>query len=242
MDYPIINYERLGNKILKIRDVYVMIDRDIAELYGVTTKALNQAVHRNMRRFPDDFMFQLTEKEKQEVVTNCDHLKPLQFSTQLPYVFTRDGVASLSGVLNSDRAIEAYIAIMRAFGNALGLSKPRQSNIEKEVIDIKITLDDHGARLSTNYWAIMYIMQQLGVSGKYKLSSKDAGKWTLRQWLAENCYGCTGIEKRDDEVYANIYYLDSKEKTSFMLKIPQYVSINEEDFKLWVMKGSGGDK
>ena len=82
-----------------------MIDRDLAELYGVETKVLNQAVHRNNARFPEDFMFRLTKSEKSEVVTICDHLKVIKFSRQLPYAFTEQGVAMLSSVLNSERAI-----------------------------------------------------------------------------------------------------------------------------------------
>lgn len=76
--------EIMINKILLIRDKKVMIDKDIAELYGVTTKRLNEQVKRNKKRFPIDFMFQLTENEKQEVVANCDHLKTLKYSQTYP--------------------------------------------------------------------------------------------------------------------------------------------------------------
>ena len=92
-----------------------MLDRDLAKLYGVSTKALNQAVKRNIKRFPADFMFELTISEKERVVTNCDHLRALKFSYQLPYAFIEQGVAMLSSVLNSERAIQVNILIMRAF-------------------------------------------------------------------------------------------------------------------------------
>jgi hypothetical protein len=92
-----------------------MLDRDLAELYSVSTKVLNQAVKRNLKRFPEDFMFKLTAVEKREVVTNCDHLKVLKFSRHLPYAFTEQGVAMLSSVLGSERAIMVNIQIMRAF-------------------------------------------------------------------------------------------------------------------------------
>ena len=92
-----------------------MLDQDLANLYQVTTKALNQAVKRNLRRFPEDFMFRLTSLEKNEVVTNCDHLKVLKFSPQLPYAFTELGVAMLSSILNSERAVQSNIQIMRTF-------------------------------------------------------------------------------------------------------------------------------
>ena len=107
--------KEIKNKIYTIRRLQVMLDRDLAELYGVQTKALNQAVKRKSERFPEDFMFQLTEREKNELVTNCDHLQLLKHSSQPPYVFTEQGVANLSGVLKSKKAVEVNIQIMRAF-------------------------------------------------------------------------------------------------------------------------------
>jgi len=107
--------ETVMNKILVIGGKKVMIDRDLAELYGVTTKRLNEQVKRNIKRFPVDFMYQLTEEEKEEVVAKCDHLKSLKYSPQLPYVFTEHGAVMLASVLNSDRAIEVNIQIIRVF-------------------------------------------------------------------------------------------------------------------------------
>lgn len=80
-----------------------MLDADLAVLYGVSTKALNQAVKRNKARFPQDFMFRLTKKEKLEVVTNCDHLERLKFSRTLPFAFTEHGTIMLANVLNSEK-------------------------------------------------------------------------------------------------------------------------------------------
>ena len=97
--------ESIISKILFLRGEKVILDRDLAELYVVPTKALNQAVTRNERRFPSDFMFRLTKKEKYELVTNCDRFKPLKHSSVLPRAFTEQGVAMLSSVLNSERAI-----------------------------------------------------------------------------------------------------------------------------------------
>ncbi len=111
-DIPV---EVVATKILLIRGKRVMLDRDLARLYGVSTKRLNEQVKRNKSRFPLDFMFQLNEEEKNKVVANCDHLAALKFSYQFPYVFTEQGVAMLSSVLNSERAIQVNIAIMRAF-------------------------------------------------------------------------------------------------------------------------------
>ncbi|MDP8216615.1 MAG: ORF6N domain-containing protein [Candidatus Kaelpia imicola] len=102
-------------KILIIRDQKVLLDRGLAKLYGVSTKALNQAVKRNSKRFPKDFMFKLTEKEKERLVTICDRFKSLKHSSANPNAFTEQGVAMLSSVLNSERAIQVNIAIMRVF-------------------------------------------------------------------------------------------------------------------------------
>jgi len=92
-----------------------MLDSDLAFLYEVEVKQLNQAVKRNIKRFPEDFMFRLTKNEFTEVVTNCDHLQNLKYRPTLPYAFTEQGVAMLAAVLNSQKAIDVNIQIMRAF-------------------------------------------------------------------------------------------------------------------------------
>jgi hypothetical protein len=115
MNEMIIPDELIMNKILIIRGVKVMIESDLAGLYGVPTKRLNEQVKRNIKRFPEDFMFRLTEQEKQELVPNCDHLKRLRFSPNLPYVFTEHGAVMLASILNSDRAIIVNIQIVRVF-------------------------------------------------------------------------------------------------------------------------------
>ncbi len=107
--------EKIEGMILHIRGKRVILDIDLAVLYNVRTKRLNEQVKRNIKRFPEDFMFQLTASEKARVVANCDHLKLLQFSHVLPYAFTEQGIAMLSSVLNSDKAIEVNIQIMRTF-------------------------------------------------------------------------------------------------------------------------------
>ena len=111
----LIEEDAITEQIYLIRGRKVMLDTDLAKLYEVKTYRLNEAVKRNIRRFPEDFMFRLTEDEKAEVIANCDHLKSLKFSHQLPYAFTEQGVAMLSSVLNSERAIQVNIQIMRAF-------------------------------------------------------------------------------------------------------------------------------
>ena len=92
-----------------------MLDSDLAFLYEVEVKQLNQAVKRNIKRFPNDFMFRLTKDEFTEVVTNCDHLQSMKFRPTLPCAFTEQGVAMLAAVLNSQKAIDVNIQIMRAF-------------------------------------------------------------------------------------------------------------------------------
>ncbi|GHU31193.1 hypothetical protein AGMMS50256_19300 [Betaproteobacteria bacterium] len=92
-----------------------MIDSDLAELYGVPTKRLNEQVKRNRERFPNDFMFQLSTDEKTEVVANCDHLNKLKFSKTLPFVFTEHGAMMAGFMLNSAHAIEMSVYVVRAF-------------------------------------------------------------------------------------------------------------------------------
>ena len=107
--------ERIERSILLIRGEKVMLDADLAEIYGVTTKVLNQAVKRNAIRFPEDFMFQLTEREKAEVVTNCYHLVRIKFSPHLPFAFTEHGALMLANVLNGERAALTSVQVVRAF-------------------------------------------------------------------------------------------------------------------------------
>jgi hypothetical protein len=109
--------ERIERSILFFRGHRVMIDTDLAELYGVEIRVLNQGVKRNIKRFPDDFMFQLTKEEYESLRSQFVTLKSGRGGHRkyLPYVFTEQGVAMLSSVLNSERAIEVNILIMRAF-------------------------------------------------------------------------------------------------------------------------------
>ncbi|NBL64672.1 ORF6N domain-containing protein [Flavobacterium sp. NST-5] len=148
----IIPSETILNKILFIRGQKVMIDRDLAELYGVTTKQLNQQVKRNSNRFPENFMFQLTDHEKEEVVTNCDHLKKLKFSSALPNVFTEHGTMMLASVLNSDKAIETSIKIIEVFVKMWEFLMDNLSlKSEMESIKKKLTNQDKNIELVFSY-------------------------------------------------------------------------------------------
>jgi len=111
----LIPVERISSKIFLIRNEKVLLDFDLAELYAVETKQLKRAVRRNIARFPIDFMFPLTKAEDNSLRSQIGTLKRGEHSKYLPYAFTEQGVAMLSSVLNSERAIKVNIAIMRAF-------------------------------------------------------------------------------------------------------------------------------
>ena len=124
VDYEILIFTFRGKK--------VMIDTDLALLYDVTTKALKQQVKRNFERFPEDFMFDLTLIEKEELVTNCDRLSNLKHSSVNPMAFTEQGVAMLSSVLHSKKAIQMNIEIMRAFARYRSLLRENE-DLRKEI-------------------------------------------------------------------------------------------------------------
>jgi len=111
----IIPIGQIEQRILLIRGQRVMLDADLSGLYGTTTKRLNEQVKRNRGRFPEDFMFQLTKKEKAEVVAICDHLAKLKFSPVLPNAFTEHGAIMVASVLNTKRAIQVSVFVVRAF-------------------------------------------------------------------------------------------------------------------------------
>ncbi len=110
-----IDADTVESRIFTIRGHQVMIDTDLARLYGVQTKHLNRQVRRNIKRFPDEFMFRLNIEEKLELVTNWHRFKKLKHSNSLPYVFTEHGVAMLASVLNSETAVRISIHIVKTF-------------------------------------------------------------------------------------------------------------------------------
>jgi hypothetical protein len=111
----IISQNQLEQRIFTFRAVHVMIDRDLAEIYQVEVKRLNEQVKRNMERFPDSFRFQLDDHEKTELVANCDRFESLKHATSNPFAFTEQGVAMLSAVLRSDIAVKVSIQIINTF-------------------------------------------------------------------------------------------------------------------------------
>ena len=112
---PLHREKNISRRILTVRGQSVILDSDLAALYLVSTSALNQAVKRNAGRFPEDFAFRLTTKEKEEVVTKCDHLSRLKFSPVLPFAYTEHGTIMAASVLNSQRAVETSVFVVRAF-------------------------------------------------------------------------------------------------------------------------------
>jgi len=111
----IIPIERVQDRILLVRGQKVIIDADLAVLYGVNTKRLNEQVKRNRKRFPQDFVFQLSESEKDEVVANCDHLERLKYSPSTPYAFTEHGALMAATVLKTEQAVQVSVYVVRAF-------------------------------------------------------------------------------------------------------------------------------
>lgn len=149
--------EVIEQKIYLIRGHRVMIDTDLAHLYAVKTKRLNEQVKRNIKRFPVDFMFQLTKKEKNELVANCDQFKQLKHSTIAPYAFTEQGVAMLSSVLNSERAIEVNIAIMRAFVKLRQIIYANKELAQK-LKELEQRIEKHDTEIHAIFEAIRQLM------------------------------------------------------------------------------------
>ena len=134
------------NRILLIKGEKVIVDADLAEFYGVPTKRLNEQVKRNKDRFPHDFMFQLSPDEKAEVVANCDHLENLKYSRALPYAFTEHGAIMAAGVLNTSRAIEISVFIVRAFVKVRQMVAAHK-DLQRKISQIERRLTDHDEQI-----------------------------------------------------------------------------------------------
>jgi hypothetical protein len=141
---PIPKEESISNLIYIIHGEKVMLDFDLAMLYSVETRTLKQAVRRNIKRFPEDFMFVLNASEWKEVITNCDNLGVLKFSPSRPFAFTEQGVAMLSSILNSERAISVNIQIIRVFTRMRTMIESHKDILKKlEMLEKKdIELDE----------------------------------------------------------------------------------------------------
>jgi hypothetical protein len=155
------NSDLIRSRIFTIRGVQVMLAPDLADLYQVETRVFNQSVKRNIKRFPDNFRFQLTKDELDEVITNCDNPDRLRFSPQAPFAFTEQGIAMLSGVLNSDVAVQVSIRIMNTFvamRRALASIAPLLSRIEATERR-QLKLEDSQIRNEERFKLILDAMQ-----------------------------------------------------------------------------------
>lgn len=173
--------QTIQNRIYEIRGERVMLDRDLAALYETETKALNLAVKRNIKRFPKDFMFQLTKEEFEnlrfqiETLEKSDNPLRLQNETSkgrggtryMPYAFTEQGVAMLSGILNSDKAINMNIAIMRAFVEVRKVLL-KQNDLKEQMKQIKEHLGEHDAQLNQIYDAMENLLDEKAAQKKWE--------------------------------------------------------------------------
>ena len=152
---PIDSIIPIENRILVIRGLAIMLDRDLAELYSVETKRINEQVKRNRERFPKEFMFQLTEEEVRELVAKCDRFGKLKHSSSLPYAFTEQGVAMLSSVLHSKVAIEVSICIINAFVsmrrliNSQSIFSDKIEKIERRQYAMEVKIEKIFERIET---------------------------------------------------------------------------------------------
>jgi len=151
---PIIYEENIANCICFIRGEKVMIDSDLAALYGVSTKRINQAVKRNIERFPSEFMFQLTEIEKQEVITKCDHLQKIKYSPYLPFAFTEHGTIMIASLLNSPRAVAVSIQVVRTFVKLRSVLSSHKE-LAKKIEDMEAKYDEQFRLVFTAIKALM---------------------------------------------------------------------------------------
>jgi hypothetical protein len=157
MTKQIIPIERIARLILVLREQKVMLDSDSATLYGVTTGNLNKAVKRNPQRFPSDFMFQLTAEEAEDLIFQIGISKGRGGRRHRPYAFTEQGIAMLSSVLNSDRAVKINIAIMRAF---VKLRQMLETNRElaRRFLELEQRVGKHDEEIASVLEAIRQLM------------------------------------------------------------------------------------
>ena len=173
--------QSIQNRIYELRGERVMLDFDLANLYEVETRVLNQAVKRNIDRFPEDFMFQLTSIEFTEIKNQINNVQEPSSSQivmmgdlpqnrtnkYLPYAFTEQGVAMLSGVLRSPKAIKMNIAIMRAFVDVRKVLL-KQTDIKEQLREIKERLGEHDTQLNQIYDAMENLLDEKAAQRKWE--------------------------------------------------------------------------
>jgi len=152
-----ISVERIEKAILLVRGQKVILDKDLAVLYGVETRVLKQAVRRNRNRFPSDFMFELTKEENRSLRSQNVILEPGRYSKYLPFAFTEQGVAMLSSILNSERAIEVNIAIMRVFVRLREMMATHKE-LAFKLVELEERLEGHDEQIQNIFEAIRQLM------------------------------------------------------------------------------------
>ncbi len=167
----IIPVETIERKILLLRGKKVMLDADLADLYGVKTKSLIQAVKRNLDRFPGDFMFQLTKKEFSDLRSQIVTSSLWGGRRYLPYLFTEQGVAMLSSVLNSKRAVQTNIAIMRAFVHLRELLATH-ADLDRKIKAMEENFDSHIRRI----YQVIAQLRNSKESKKARIGFRPGGK------------------------------------------------------------------
>lgn len=184
-----ISTETAENRIFIIRGHKVIFDKDLAELYGVTTKRLNEQVKRNRKRFPSDFMFQLTTQETQELVRSRSHFATLKQGMRSqnataskrniryqPYAFTEHGALMAANVLNSERAVTMSIYVIRAFIRLREIFTVNQI-LEERLVDIEKTLFNHDARLREVFKKIRPLLRKIRTDAVgFDLTTRQIGK------------------------------------------------------------------
>ena len=220
-EHQLSGQEEIAQLIMNVRGMQVMVDRDLAVLYGVETKRLNEQVRRNIERFPERFRFQLTKEETNELVANCDRLKALKHSTVTPYVFTEQGISMLSTVLHSQTAIAVSIKIMDAFVSMRRFIATnaqlfqRLETIEYHQLEMKqhqeVTdkrIDEVFKRLDANIPPIQGIFYDGQVFDAYRFVSDLMRKAKRSIVLIDNYVDdtvLTLLDKRENGVTATIY-------------------------------------
>jgi len=183
----IVPIESIISKIIFLRGEKVLLDQYLAELYNVETKQLKRAVRRNIKRFPLDFMFQLTKEEYQSLRSQFGTLKRGAHSKYPPMAFTEQGVAMLSSVLNSDQAIEVNIAIMRAFVHLRNMIASH-SKLKRKLTELEHRLENHDQEIQAIFEAIRQLMtppdkprKKIGFTVKEKVSKYEKKKQVSRK-------------------------------------------------------------
>jgi hypothetical protein len=154
----IIPIGRIEQRILFIRGQKVILDADLAMLYGVPTRVLNQAVRRNLKRFPQDFMFKLTQPEKDQVITICDHLKNLKYAKALPNAFTEHGAIMAASVLSTERAVQISVFVVRAFVK-LRETLSTHKELAQKLAELERKVQNHDQAIQSLVIAIRQLMK-----------------------------------------------------------------------------------